>query len=195
MTTEHDTDNRPEEREDREAARPVRLATVWLDGCSGCHMSFLDLDEALIGLLGKVELVYGPLVDIKEFPENVDVTLVEGAVSSDEDEARLRKIRANTKLLVSLGDCAVNSNVPSMRNRFSADEIMSSVYGEADAGSPGNPDNVGLRLLSRARPLHEFVNVDIYVQGCPPSAELISQVISSLLAGEMPDLSGTTQFG
>src|ERR1017187_9768177 len=57
-----------------------RLATVWLDGCSGCHMSFLDMDERLIELAGKVDLVYSPLVDIKEFPADVDIALIEGAV-------------------------------------------------------------------------------------------------------------------
>lgn len=61
------------------------LATVWLDGCSGCHMSFLDMDERLIDLAEKVEVVYSPLVDGKDFPEMADITLVEGAVSSEED--------------------------------------------------------------------------------------------------------------
>ena len=71
----------------------LRLATVWLDGCSGCHMSFLDMDERLIELAALVDLVYSPLVDTKEFPENVDVVLVEGAVSSEEDLEKIQKIR------------------------------------------------------------------------------------------------------
>ena len=56
----------------------LRLATAWLDGCSGCHMSFLDMDESLIELSSEFDLVYSPLVDIKTFPEDVDITLVEG---------------------------------------------------------------------------------------------------------------------
>src|SRR5512146_2716326 len=76
----------------------VKLATVWLDGCSGCHMSLLDMDEQLIAIADKVDLVYGPLVDFKEFPEWVDVTLVEGSVSSEEDLAKIRNIRAHTKV-------------------------------------------------------------------------------------------------
>src|ERR1700747_2898339 len=101
-----------------------RLATVWLDGCSGCHMSALDMDERWIELASLVNLVYSPLVDAKEYPENVDVVLVEGAVSSEEDLEKIHKIRERTRVLVSLGDCAVTSNVPSMRNRFpvAADE-------------------------------------------------------------------------
>jgi NAD-reducing hydrogenase small subunit len=79
----------------------VRLATIWLDGCSGCHMSFLDMDEAILNLADRIELVYSPLVDAKIFPEGVDIALVEGAVSSDEDLHKIRHIRERTKLLVS----------------------------------------------------------------------------------------------
>ncbi|MBO3840447.1 MAG: oxidoreductase, partial [Candidatus Brockarchaeota archaeon] len=84
----------------------VRLATVWLSGCSGCHMSFLDQDEKLLELAGKIELVYSPIADIKDFPENVDITLVEGAVGNEEQLELLKKIRKNTKMLIALGDCA-----------------------------------------------------------------------------------------
>jgi NAD-reducing hydrogenase small subunit len=101
----------------------VKIATVWLDGCSGCHMSFLDLDERLIALAEKADLVYSPLVDFKDFPPDVDVTLVEGAVSSVEDLEKIKKVRKHTKILVSLGDCAVTSNVPGMRNAFTVEQI------------------------------------------------------------------------
>ena len=92
--------------------RKIRLATVWLDGCSGCHMSLLDMDAGIIALLRKVDLVYGPLVDVHEFPEEVDVTLVEGAISSQDDVAMIQRIRQRTRTLVALGDCAVTGNVP-----------------------------------------------------------------------------------
>jgi NAD-reducing hydrogenase small subunit len=87
--------------------KKVKVATVWLDGCSGCHMSLLDMDAAVIPLGRKIDLVYGPLVDAQEFPEGVDVTLVEGAVSSQDDLDKLQKIRQRTQVLISLGDCAV----------------------------------------------------------------------------------------
>ena len=107
----------------------IRLATVWLDGCSGCHMSLLDTDERLIDAGASTSsVVWGPLVDAKEFPEDVDVTLVEGAVSSEEDLHRIRLVRARTKILVSLGDCAVTGNVPAMRNKFGADAVLRRAY-------------------------------------------------------------------
>src|ERR1700759_4344261 len=92
----------------------TRVATVWMDGCSGCHMSFLDMDERLLALANDIEVVYSPLVDQKEFPPDVDVTLVEGSISSVEDLEKIQHFRSRTKLLVSLGDCAVTANVPSM---------------------------------------------------------------------------------
>ena len=62
-----------------------KMATVWLDGCSGCHMSFLDMDLRLLEIASAADVVYGPLVDRKDFPPDVDITLVEGAVSTTDD--------------------------------------------------------------------------------------------------------------
>src|SRR5512141_1194070 len=94
----------------REHMTKKKIATVWLDGCSGCHMSFLDIDERLVDLADKIDIVYSPLVDIKEFPPEVDVALVEGAVSSEDDLERIHNIRKHAKILVALGDCAVTGN-------------------------------------------------------------------------------------
>ena len=172
-----------------------KLATVWLDGCSGCHMSALDMDERWIELAGLVDLVYGPLVDTKEYPENVDIVLVEGAVSSEEDLEKIQRIRKRTKTLVSLGDCAVTSNVPSMRNRFSVSVLEHRSYWETAQLNQQVPREVVPRLLPKARPVHEFVKVDVFVPGCPPSADTIYYVLTELLAGRMPDLTNLTRFG
>lgn len=172
-----------------------RVATVWLDGCSGCHMSFLDMDERLLDLAPIIDLVYSPLVDFKEFPDDVDVTLVEGAVSSEEDLEKIQKIRQRTKILVSLGDCAVTGNVPSLRNPLKVEAIMQDVYLNTDLAQPQIPTQVIPRLLARVRPVHAVVKVDLYVPGCPPSAETIFYAVSELLAGRQPDLSQRTRFG
>jgi NAD-reducing hydrogenase small subunit len=172
-----------------------RMATVWLDGCSGCHMSFLDLDERLLALAEHAELVYSPLVDAKIFPEDVDVTLVEGAVSSEEDLHKIRMVRERTKTLVSLGDCAITANVPGMRNLFPTKAVYARAYNENVTLDPRIPDEVVPRLLPQARPIHEFVTVDVFVPGCPPSADTIFYFVSELLAGRQPDLSSHTRFG
>ncbi len=172
-----------------------KLATIWLDGCSGCHMSFLDLDERLIELADRVDLIYSPLVDAKEFPLDVDITLVEGAVSSEEDLHKIHAVRARTKILVSLGDCAVTANVPAMRNPFPVNTVYDRAYRENATLMQGTPNEVVPRLLPYARPVHEVVNVDVFVPGCPPSADVIHYALSELLEGREPELSARTRFG
>ncbi len=173
----------------------VRLATVWLDGCSGCHMSLLDMDERLLDLADRVELVYSPLVDHKEYPEDVDLVLVEGSVSSEEDLHKIRKIRRQSKILISLGDCAVTGNVPAMRNPFKTAEVLRRVYVENVSVESPTPNQVVPALLARVRPVHEVVPVDVFVPGCPPSADTIFWTLTELLEGRRPDLTGKTRFG
>jgi NAD-reducing hydrogenase small subunit len=177
------------------AARRPRIATVWLDGCSGCHMSLLDMDERLIDLAAQTDLVYSPLVDRKEFPPEVDVTLVEGAVGTDEDYALIRRVREHTAVLVSLGDCAVTANVPSMRNRFRVEEVLQRSFVENAGLNPQIPRDELPALRPQARPVHEVVKVDVFVPGCPPSADTIHYVLTELLAGRVPDVAARTRFG
>ena len=172
-----------------------RLATVWLDGCSGCHMSLLDMDERLLEIGERADLVYSPLVDAKEFPPAVDVTLVEGAVSSEDDLRRIVEIRERTTALVSLGDCAVTANVPGMRNPIGEAPLLHRAYVENVTINPGIPSSVVPRLLRRSRPVHDVVHVDVFLPGCPPSADLIYFVLDELLSGRMPDTAGITHFG
>jgi NAD-reducing hydrogenase small subunit len=172
-----------------------KLATIWLDGCSGCHMSLLDIDERLLVLAEKVEVVWGPLVDMKKFPDHVDVTLVEGAVSSEEDLHRIRMVRERSRLVVALGDCAVTGNVPAMRNPFTTQSVLERAYIENAATTPCIPDQVVPRLRPHACPVHELVKVDVFVPGCPPSADDIFHVITELLEGRLPDLAGRARFG
>lgn len=171
------------------------MATVWLDGCSGCHMSFLDLDERLLELAEKADLVYSPLVDAKDFPEHVDLVLVEGAVASDEDLEKIQMIRGRTKTLVSLGDCAVTGNVPALRNPFGTDAVFERAYDEHVTRQAPRPDRELPVLLERATPVHEQVSVDLVIPGCPPSADLIWAALTELVEGRIPDVTELTRFG
>jgi NAD-reducing hydrogenase small subunit len=173
----------------------VKIATVWLDGCSGCHMSFLDMDERLLALADAIDLVYSPLVDFKEFPPDVDVTLVEGAVSSEGDLHKIKQIRARTKILVSLGDCAVTGNVPAMRNTFGPAAILERAYLEDGLHNPQIPVLEVPPLLAVVQPVHTVVKVDIFLPGCPPPAEVIYEAVLALVEGRTPDLHGQTRFG
>ncbi|HEX6974077.1 MAG TPA: hypothetical protein VF147_06720 [Vicinamibacterales bacterium] len=169
--------------------KKVRLATVWLDGCSGCHMSLLDMDERIVALSERVDIVYGPLVDAQTFPEQVDVTLVEGAVSSQEDVAKIQKIRKSTRTLVAMGDCAITGNVPAMRNAIPVATLLHGVFRD----SP--PNERVPSLATQARPVRDFVKVDVYIPGCPPAAQTILGMVSDLLDGRKPDPTVKLRFG
>ena len=173
----------------------ISFATVWLDGCSGCHMSFLDIDERLLALTEKVEIVYSPLVDHKDYPDHVDVCLVEGAVSSEDDLNKLKKIRAHTTTVIAFGDCAVTANVPSMRNPFGVKAILDRAYFENVTIQPQVPNQVVPPLLPKALPVHEVVKVDVHLPGCPPHADTIFTALSELLEGRMPEVAALTRFG
>jgi NAD-reducing hydrogenase small subunit len=173
----------------------IRVATVWLGGCSGCHMSFLDLDEFLIDLAGQIDLVFSPVIDVKEYPENVDVCLVEGAVCNEDNLEMIHKVRRRTKVLVSFGDCAVTGNVPAIRNQLglgNAENVLQRAYVEGAQSNAAVPKEPGIvpPLLERVMPVHEVVYVDHYLPGCPPPADRIKALLTQVLAGAEPRLEG-----
>jgi NAD-reducing hydrogenase small subunit len=175
-----------------------RIATVWLGGCSGCHMSFLDMDERLLELAKKIDLVFSPIADRKAFPENVDLTLVEGAVANEENLHVIQTVRKNTKLLVAFGDCAVTGNVTAIRNALgTALPVLDRAYRDARLVNPRIPEEPGIvpRLLDRVRPLHEVVKVDVFLPGCPPAPDLIHTLLVEALAGNVPSFAGKAIFG
>jgi NAD-reducing hydrogenase small subunit len=171
----------------------LRFATVWIGGCSGCHMSFLDLDEFLIELAERADIVYTPIIDVKEYPENVDVVLVEGAVANEENLSMIRRVRDRTRIVVAHGDCAATGNVTAMRNTLGgAATVLERSYGEGADGPSRIPSEAGIVpvLLDRVLPIHAVVPVDVFLPGCPPSAPKIREVIEQLLDGRPVHLDG-----
>jgi NAD-reducing hydrogenase small subunit len=170
-----------------------RVATVWLSGCAGCHMSFLDLDEWLFELAQAVDIVFSPIADVKEFPEGVDVTLVEGAVANADNLELLLQLRERSKLVIAFGDCAVHGNVSALRNPLGdPGALVAEAYRDAVTGLHGHlpdPDNgIVPALLPRVMAAHEVVRIDAFIPGCPPSADRIRTAVEALLAGESPEL-------
>jgi NAD-reducing hydrogenase small subunit len=181
-----------------DAPAKLRLATVWLAGCSGCHMSFLDLDEFLFDLAERAEVVFSPVAsDVKTFPEHVDLCLVEGAVANVDNLELALTLRQRSRMVVSFGDCAVTANVPGLRNLLAGPEaVLERGYVElADRGAqlPFAPGIVP-ELLEKVLPLHEVIPVDLYLPGCPPSAERIRAALEPLLHGQPPRMEGASML-
>ena len=171
------------------APAKVRVATMWLSGCSGCHMSFLDLDERLVELVKLIDILFSPIVDtkIKDMPQ-VDVGIVEGCVNNTDQEHELKIMRSHCKILIAIGDCACNGNIPALRNQFPLKDCLARAYEQAESNRisciPNDP--VVPKLCPKARPLQEVVKVDFSIPGCPPDADTIWYALTELLAGRMP---------
>jgi len=167
----------------------IRIATTSLAGCFGCHMSFLDMDERLVALLEHVEFNRSPFTDIKHC-DPCDIGLIEGGLCNADNVHVLREFRANCKILIAVGACAINGGVPAMRNHFTLRECLEeSFMNSIGVENPQIPDDVELPLLlDKVHPIHEVVHVDYYLPGCPPSADEFLSVLGDLLEGREPAL-------
>jgi NAD-reducing hydrogenase small subunit len=163
----------------------LRVATVSLSGCFGCHMSLLDIDERIFDLIEQIELDRSPLTDIKN-THTCDLGLIEGAVCNEENVHVLEELRANCKVLVGVGACAVMGGFPAQRNGIRVDQVLTRVYRQPD-GSRAIPDDAELpRLLDKVYPVNEIVRIDYFLPGCPPPADAFWKFLTDLLTGRTP---------
>ena len=166
----------------------VRLATTSLAGCFGCHMSFLDIDERLFELTEIAEFDRSPLTDVKHCGP-CDIALIEGGVCNSDNVNVVRELRANAKILVAVGACAINGGLPALRNRLDIEEILRRVYRDPVTDEPRVPSSIELPLaLDKVYPLNEIVRVDYSLPGCPPSGDAIWKFLTDLILGRMPRL-------
>lgn len=171
-------------------AKPV-IATGHFTGCFGCHMSILDIDERIIELAKIVEFDKSPINDIKRFSQPVDVGLIEGGVSNDENVEFLRMFRENCKILIAVGACAITGGVPAMRNTVPLKECLEEAYLNGptilDGGCIPNDPDVPI-MLDKVYPVHEVVKIDYFLPGCPPSGDTIWAALTALLSGGKVEL-------
>ena len=168
----------------------VKVCTDWLADCSGCHMSFLDMDERLVEILDKIQLLSSPITDLKHPPaEGVDVGILSGSINNTTNLAVARMMRKRCKCIIALGDCAVFGGVPAMRNLCTAEEALKRAYEETESTVDGHiPDSEELSKPIDTTAVDQAVKVEVSIPGCPPSPDAIYFALKELLAGRIPDL-------
>jgi NAD-reducing hydrogenase small subunit len=155
-------------------------------------MSFLDIDDRILQLVELVDFDRSPINDIKNITGPVDVGLVEGGCCNEENIKVLQEFREHCKVLISVGDCAINGGVPAMRNMVPLDECYQEAF--LDGPTVYNPegrvpdDEEIPLLLNQVYPCHEVVRVDFKLPGCPPPADTLWAALTALLANEPLDL-------
>lgn len=173
-------------------AKP-KIASDWLAGCAGCHMSLLDMDERIVQVAELADLRATPITDLKE-PDasGVDVGVLEGGINNSYNVEVAERMRSRSKILVALGDCAVFGGVPAMRNFCGIQEALRRAYVETESTDAGGkiPDDPELAVPTDVRSLQEVVPVDVFVPGCPPDADTIFYVLAELAQGRIPQIKG-----
>jgi NAD-reducing hydrogenase small subunit len=168
------------------------VASEWLTGCAGCHMSLLDIDERLVDILNAVTLWSTPITDLKHPPEEgVTVGILEGGINNSTTEEVAKMMRARSKILVALGDCAVFGGVPAMRNSCGIQEALQRAYVDSESTVDGQiPSHPDIAVMQETRPIDAVVPVDVYLPGCAPNPDAIFHVLVELANGRMPELKG-----
>ena len=169
-------------------SKPI-VATTSLAGCFGCHMSLLDIDDRILELVELVEFNKSPINDIKKFTKVCDIGFIEGGCCNSENIHILRDFRANCKILVSIGECAIMGGLPALRNNIPIKECLEEAYinsvtviGNEDKIIPNDPE-IPI-LLDKVYPCHEIVKIDYFLPGCPPSADLIWEALIAIINDE-----------
>jgi len=169
---------------------PAKISIVSLSTCAGCSAVLLD-NEVLAKVLEMAEITYCPmLMDRDRIPE-ADVALIDGVVRLKEDEEKLEEARRKSRFVASWGTCASFGGIPAEANRFELEELVEETYGHTDdafayylSGKGGIEQTTyqekGLALLRKAYKLDDFVRVDYYVTGCPPTPGLLLQLLGEL---------------
>jgi NAD-reducing hydrogenase small subunit len=173
-------------------AKP-KISSDWLAGCAGCHMSLLDIDERIVKIAELADIRSTPITDFKQPDESgVDVGILEGGINNSYNEEVAHRMRDRCGILVALGDCAVFGGVPAMRNFFTLEETLRRAYIETESTDANGfiPSDPELCKPTEVRALQDVVPVDIFVPGCPPSADVIYYVLSELAQGRRPEIKG-----
>lgn len=160
-------------------ARKPRLGVFKLASCDGCQLTLLDLEDELLSIAGAIDIVHFPEASSAMNEHGpFDLTLVEGSVSTPEQLAEIRQIRACSKVLVTIGACATSGGVQALRNFIHHEDYIRIVY--------ATPAYVS--TLATSTPVSDHVPVDFELRGCPISKRDLLELISAYLSGRRPDI-------
>jgi coenzyme F420-reducing hydrogenase gamma subunit len=158
-------------------SRP-RVGVVKLTSCDGCQLSLLDLEDELLAIAERFDIVDFPEASSVRSPGPYDVLFVEGSISAPEQVERLLELRARTKLLVAIGACATAGGIQALRNWGRVSDWAASVY----------PDPSLIPVLDRVTPVSDHVKVDAELRGCPISTDQLREFLAAALIGRRPQL-------
>jgi sulfhydrogenase subunit delta len=154
-----------------------KVAVYKFTGCAGCQMELLRLEDELLDITEKVDIVYFMMAQSNVERLDYDICFVEGSISTPRELEEVKYIRAHAKTLIALGDCAVTGCIPSIKNWHPQSEVERVVYKDT---APIKSFKVG--------GIGEYVPVDLVLPGCPPHKNLIFEAITSALLGIRPKL-------
>lgn len=169
------------------------ISSDWLAACAGCHMSLLDMDERIVQVAELADLRATPLTDLKEPDEHgVDIGILTGAVNTTTNEMVALRMRERCQTLVAMGDCAVFGGVIAMRNFFKLEDSLRRAYVETESTDAGGqvPTSPELGRPIEVKAVGEVVDVDLFIPGCPPDADVIYYTLTELAQGRLPDIKG-----
>ena len=159
------------------SSRP-RIGVVKLASCDGCQLTLLDLEDELLAIAERVDLVEFAEATSRRSAGPFDVLFVEGSISTPEQLEEIVRLRAVSRRLVTIGACATAGGIQALRNWFDHDAIRTSIY----------PDPADVESLSQARPVADVVAVDAELRGCPISPHQLREFLTALVTGRRPQL-------
>lgn len=155
-----------------------RIGVVKFASCDGCQLTLLDLEDELLAIAERVDIVEFAEATSRRSSGPFDVLFVEGSISTTEQVEEIARLRAVSKMLVTIGACATAGGIQAIRNWFDHEEIRAAVYPE-----PGYVES-----LAMARPVADFVHVDGELRGCPISPAQLREFLVALVTGRRPQL-------
>ena len=183
----------------------LKFGFYWAASCGGCEIAVLDIDEAILQVLEVAEVLFWPVAmdikysDVEAMPDkHMDVVFFNGGIRNSEQEHLAKLLREKTKYLVAFGSCAHTGGIPGLANLSNREEIFERVYktSESTVNPEGHVPTTEVEVpegtltipefYDMVKPLDHIVDVDYYLPGCPPPADLVLNAVNAIAAGELP---------